>query len=294
MARARAVVIGAGIGGLAAAAGLCSAGWDVTACERAASLEPVGAGLALAPNGLRALDVLGAGGALRVLAVPQELGIRRSDGRWLVRSTTGHMIADRFGDPVILVPRAAVVDALAARVPDGVLSLGTEVTSVEPGGNAAARISTTAGELEADLVVAADGIGSATRLALFPGHPGLRYAGFTTWRLLVGPVAGQVPMAESWGRGTVFGVMPLSDGRVYCYAAAPAAAGARAGDELAEMIRLFGTWHQPIPQLLAAARPQDVLRHDVFELAAPLPSFHRGRIVLLGDAAHPMLSLIHI
>jgi 2-polyprenyl-6-methoxyphenol hydroxylase-like FAD-dependent oxidoreductase len=161
VARARAVVIGAGIGGLAAAAGLCSAGWDVTAFERATSLEPVGAGLA--------------GNELRALAVPQELGIRRSDGRWLMRSTTGHMIADRFGDPVILVTRAAVIDALTARVPDGVLSLGTEVTSLEPGGNAAARISTTAGPLEADLVVAADGIGSATRPALFPAHPGLRH-----------------------------------------------------------------------------------------------------------------------
>ena len=288
MARARAVVIGAGVGGLAAAAGLCSAGWDVTAFERATSLEPVGAGLALAPNGLRALDVIGAGNPLRALAVPQELGIRRSDGRWLMRSTTGHMIADRFGDPVILVPRAAVIDALTARVPDGVLSLGTEVTSVEPGGNAAARIFTTAGQLEADLVVAADGIGSATRPALFPAHPGLRYTGLTTWRLLTGPVTGPVPMAESWGRGTVFGVMPLSDGRVYCYAAASAAPGTRAGDELAELARLFGTWHEPIPTLLATARPQDVLRHDVAVLAAPLPSLHRGRAVLLGDAAHPM------
>jgi 2-polyprenyl-6-methoxyphenol hydroxylase-like FAD-dependent oxidoreductase len=282
------VVIGAGIGGLAAAAGLCVAGWDVTACERAASLEPVGAGLALAPNGLRALDAIGAGDSLRALAVPQELGIRRSDGRWLIRSTTGRMIADRFGDPIILLPRAAVVDALAARVPGGVLCLGTEVTSVETGEKAAARVATTAGELDADLVVAADGIGSATRMSLFPGHPGLRYAGFTTWRLLTGPVTGQVVMAESWGRGTVFGVMPLSDGRVYCYAAAPAAPGARAGDELAELARLFGTWHEPIPQLLATARPQDVLRHDVAELAAPLPSFHRGRTALLGDAAHPM------
>ena len=76
-------------------------------------------------------------------------------------------------------PRAAVIDALAARVPGGVLSLGTEVTSVEPGGKAAARVTTTAGELDADLVVAADGIGSATRRVLFPDHPGLRYAGFT-------------------------------------------------------------------------------------------------------------------
>jgi 2-polyprenyl-6-methoxyphenol hydroxylase-like FAD-dependent oxidoreductase len=282
------VVIGAGIGGLATAAGLCAAGWDVTACERAASVEPAGAGLALAPNGLRALDAVGAGDALRKLAVPQELGIRRDDGRWLMRSGNGRMISDRFGDPVILVPRAALVDALAARVPAGLLSLATEVTSVEPGGEAAARVATTAGELEADLVVAADGIGSATRTALFPGHPGLRYAGFTTWRLLTGPVAGQLPMAESWGRGTVFGVMPLSGGRVYCYAAAPAEPGARAGDELAELVRRFGTWHEPIPRLLAAARPQDVLRHDVAELAAPLPSFHHGRVALLGDAAHPM------
>ena len=95
----------------------------MTACERATSLEPVGAGLALAPNGLRALDAIGAGDALRALAVPQELGIRRSDGRWLMRSSTGRMVADRFGDPVILLPRSAIIDTLAARVPGGVLSL---------------------------------------------------------------------------------------------------------------------------------------------------------------------------
>jgi len=282
------VVIGAGIGGLAAAAGLCAAGWEVTACERAASVEPIGAGLALAPNGLRALDAIGAGDALRKLAVPQEPGIRRGDGRWLVRSASGRMISDRFGDPVILLPRAAVVDALTARVPAGVLSLATEVTSVEPGGTAAARVATTAGEIEADLVVAADGIGSATRTTLFPGHPGVRYAGITAWRVLTGPVAGPVPMAESWGRATVFGVMPLADGRVYCYATAPAEPGARAAAELAELDSRFGTWHDPIPRLLAAAGPQDVLRHDVAELATPLPSFHGGRTALLGDAAHPM------
>ncbi len=287
-------MIGAGIGGLAAAVGLRLADWDVTVCERAASLEPVGIALTLGPNGLRALDVMGAGTELRGLAVPQEVGIRRSDGRWLMRSTSGRMVSDRFGDPVILLPRAAVIDALAARFQGGVLSLATEVTSVEPGGKAAdggtaaARVTTTAGELDADLVVAADGIGSATRSALFPGHQGLRYAGFTTWRLITGASTGQVPMAESWGRGTVFGVMPLSDGRVYCYAAAPAAPGARAGDELPELVRLFGTWHEPIPRLLALARPQGVLRHDVAELAASLPSFHRGRVALLGDAAHPM------
>src|ERR1700722_17065011 len=306
MTSARAVVIGAGGGGLAAAGGVRPARWDVTVCERASSLEPVGAALALAPNGLRALDTIGAGDGLRSLAVPQEVGIRRSDGRWLMRSATGRMISERFGDPVILLPRTAVIDALAACLPGGGISLATEVTSVEPGGNArpsatAARVVTTAGDLDADLVVAADGIGSGTRSALFPSHPGLRYAGFTTWRLLTGPVTGQagltpvagvngqVQMAESWGRGTVFGVMPLADGRVYCYAAAPAPPGQRAANnELAELVRLFGRWHEPIPELLASVAPGDALRHDVAELARPLPSFHRGRVALLGDAAHPM------
>src|SRR5579863_5413267 len=114
-ARPRAVIIGAGIGGLAAAAGLHAAGWDVTVCEQAAAIEPVGSGLALAPNGLRALDTIGAGDGLRALAVPQEPGIRRSDGRWLIRGT-GQLISGRFGDPVLLATRAQVMDALLARV----------------------------------------------------------------------------------------------------------------------------------------------------------------------------------
>jgi 2-polyprenyl-6-methoxyphenol hydroxylase-like FAD-dependent oxidoreductase len=80
---AHAVVIG---GGLAATAGLCAAGWQVTAFERATSLESVGADLALAPNGLRALDTIGAGDELRAHAVPQEMGMRKPDGRWLLRS----------------------------------------------------------------------------------------------------------------------------------------------------------------------------------------------------------------
>lgn len=282
------MVIGAGIGGLAATAGLCAAGWDVTAFERAASLEPVGAGLGLAPNGLRALDALGVGDPVRAHAVDQELGMRRPDGRWLLRSSSGRMVADRFGDPIILLPRARLIDTLAGLIPSGVLSLRTEVASVSADG----RVRTAAGdELAADLVVAADGIRSASRAALFPRHPGLRYSGFTTWRFITPALAGLAPeMSETWGRGTVFGVMPMAGGRVYCYAAAPAPAGAAApgGDELAGLKGLFGGWHEPIPALLGTVPAADVLRNDVSELARPLPSFFAGRVAFLGDAAHPM------
>jgi 2-polyprenyl-6-methoxyphenol hydroxylase-like FAD-dependent oxidoreductase len=111
----RAVVIGAGIGGLAASVSLQQAGWEVTVCERAIALEPVGAGLAVAPNGLRALDVLGAGDEIRSLAIAQEPGIRRRDGRWLARSS-GRMVAARFGDPVVLLARTTDVTRRSRRV----------------------------------------------------------------------------------------------------------------------------------------------------------------------------------
>jgi 2-polyprenyl-6-methoxyphenol hydroxylase-like FAD-dependent oxidoreductase len=252
----------------------------------------VGSGLGLAPNGLRALDVLGLGDQVRAHAIAQAMGMRRSDGRWLLSAASETMLSDRFGDPIILLPRSVLIEALLTRVPDGVLSLSTTVSSVSEAGH----VVTSAGEIQAGLVVAADGIGSGARAALWPGDTGLKYAGFTTWRVLVAPdaaagaaPAGEVPMAETWGRGAVFGVMPLADGRVYCYAAAPAAPGERAADdELAELARRFGGWHEPIPSLLAAASPRDVLRHDVAELARPLPRFHAGRVALLGDAAHPM------
>jgi len=76
-----AVVLGAGIGGLAAGVALARRGWSVTVLERASSLEPVGAGIALAPNALRALDALGVGDAVRGMArLSGEVGLRRPDG----------------------------------------------------------------------------------------------------------------------------------------------------------------------------------------------------------------------
>jgi len=137
--------------------------------------------------------------------------------------------------------------------------------------------------------VAADGIHSAVRRALFPDHPGPVYFGFTTWRVVI-PVPGvEFASHETWGRGRIWGTHPLKDGRVYAYAAAVTPAGGRApDDEKAELVRRFGDWHDPIPAVIAAARPVDVLRHDVHHIAEPLPAFHSGRVALLGDAAHAM------
>ncbi|MFJ9725975.1 FAD-dependent monooxygenase [Streptomyces sp. NPDC101209] len=285
----RAVVIGGGIGGLTAAAALHRRGLTVTVLERAGSLEPVGAAISLAPNALRALDVIGLGDEIRDLAAWQgDGGLRTPSGRWLSR-TSAEAAARRFGGPLVLLHRATLVHSLAALLPPGTVRTDAAATLADPGdAGRPARVRTRDGELEADLVVAADGIHSAVRERLFPEHPGPVYSGFTTWRVVV-PLPG-VGFAshETWGRGCLWGTHPLKDGRVYAYAAAVAPAGERAPDERAELLRRFGHWHEPIPAVIAATRPEDVLRHDVRHLAAPLPAFHHGRVALLGDAAHPM------
>ncbi|MFH0517813.1 FAD-dependent monooxygenase [Streptomyces sp. M41] len=286
----RAVVIGGGIGGLTAAAALHASGWDVTVLERAPSLEPVGAAISLAPNSLRALDLIGLGDEIRDLAAWQgDGGLRTPAGRWLSR-TDADAVAARFGGPLVLLHRATLIGSLARRLPPGAVRTGTAATVADPGdAGRPARVSIPDGELEADLVVAADGVRSAVREALFPDHPGAVYAGFTTWRVVI-PVPGvEFAAHETWGPGRIWGSHPLKDGRVYAYAAARTPAGERApDDEKAELLRRYGDWHDPIPDIVAAARPEDILRHDVHHITTPLPAYHRGRVALVGDAAHAM------
>lgn len=286
----RAVVIGGGIGGLTAAVALHRRGLHVTVLERARSLEPVGAAISLAPNALRALDVIGLGDEIRGLAAwSGDGGLRTPGGRWLSRSSA-EAAAERFGGPLVLLHRATLIERLAALLPADAVRTDAAAALADSGGpGRAARVTTADGELEADLVVGADGVRSAVRGALFPRHPGAVYSGFTTWRVVIPVPGARFASHETWGRGRIWGTHPLKDGRVYAYAAALTPAGGRApDDEKSELLRRFGDWHDPIPAVLAATRPEDVMRHDVHHIAEPLPAYHRGRVALLGDAAHAM------
>ncbi|MFC7757942.1 FAD-dependent monooxygenase [Catellatospora bangladeshensis] len=271
----RAAVVGGGIGGLTAAIGLRAAGWDVTVYERADAPPATGTGLGIWPSALRALDGLGLGGEVRTAGLPQGNGaIRRPDGSRIVALDMDAVTA-RHGEPVHLVARPALLGVLHGALPAGVVRFGAPV------GDA------TALRTEHDLVVAADGIGSRIRTALFGDRHGLRYTGATVWRGTadLDTDAG----GETWGVGARFGVTPQGPGRTNWYAVVTAPEHHQpalpAPDELR---RIFGGWHDPIPAVLDRYATSDVIRHDLHHLAPALPSYVHGNVALLGDAAHAM------
>jgi 2-polyprenyl-6-methoxyphenol hydroxylase-like FAD-dependent oxidoreductase len=289
----RALIAGGGLGGLTAAVALHLQGWQVCVFEQAETLEPVGAGISLWPNALRALDAIGVGEQARSHAtLTGQSGFRVPDGRWLSRSDVGAAVRERFGDPLVLIHRAELAQMLVEQLPFGSVQASTRVLGVHVGADADSAPATLIhqhGETEAELVVAADGIRSVLRGFLYPQYPGPSYAGYTAWRMVVPTQPGVTTGFETWGTGgRRFAVLPLSDDRLYCYATATAPAGQQSDDERAELTRLFGDWHEPIPQIIAALESDQVLHQDVEELATPLPSFDRGRVALLGDAAHAM------
>lgn len=283
----RVAVIGGGIGGLCAAIGLQGHGADVEVFERAAVLEPVGAGLSLFGNGLAALDSIGVGERFRQLTDAHDAvitgGQRRPDGTWLARLGPG-MLPD-----LRVIHRADLHELLVSALEPGTLHLGSTCRTL-PGDGRDLDITDATGTRRQrhDLLVAADGLRSSTRAA-WPGDPGLRYSGYSAWRGVTrGPVDLGGEAGETWGRGLRFGMAPIVDGRVYWFAVATMPAEVAVNDEFAAVRRLFGTWHDPIPRLLDATAPAAVVRHPIHDLAKPLPTFRRGRTILLGDAAHAM------
>jgi 2-polyprenyl-6-methoxyphenol hydroxylase-like FAD-dependent oxidoreductase len=270
-------------------------GWRVTVLERAATFGEIGAGITLLSNGLRCLETIGLEDAVRGSGLPMlALGMRTAAGRWLSRLDAGSAnLEAQIGTTSVVIHRAELHRILRDALPAAALLAGVATTGIRggaDGGPAEVRFRHLDHDvlLDADLVVGADGVHSWVRAQRWPDAPAPVHSGSTSWRAITAPSSAAVTeMSLSWGQSTEFGVMPLIDGRTYWYAAANAGEAQRNPDELEELSRRFGTWHEPIPAVLARTPPEAVLRHDIYRLPE-LDSYARGSVVLLGDAAHAM------
>jgi len=283
-----AVIIGGGIGGLAAAVALRQSGRDVVVCERASALDPAGAGLSLWPNAIKALDRLGLGETVRAFGVPEQGGgIRNSHGDLLLSLSTADL-ERRHGAPTVVVHRADLQQALLDALPRGTVRLGASCEALAQDATGVDVRFADGSCTRAALVVGADGLHSVVRAALF-GAASPRYRGYTAWRGVTTFPHGLLLPGESWGRGLEFGQAALTGERVYWFAAANAHAGAPDGPDgrKRDVLDHFGAWHDPIPAIVAATDEGAILRNDIYD-RPPLKRWSAGRITLLGDAAHPM------
>lgn len=284
----RVIVVGAGIGGLAATLVLRTLGFDAHVYEQAPALREIGAGISLASNALRALDTIGLSGGIRLQSITGAQGaLRNPNGRVLI-ALPADELAKRIGI-VAVMHRAELLALLAERIDPAWLHLNQCCIGIEQDRNKV-TVRFHGGEtLTADAVIGADGLRSSIRTQLF-GSCSIRYAGYTAWRSVVEFNGSRnLVIEETWGCGCRFGIVPMSGGRVYWFATKNASEGQRdpEGQTKAVLLNQFRGWHEPIQALVEAAQEGSVLRNDIYDID-PLPGYTRGRVALLGDAAHAM------
>ncbi len=287
----KALVVGAGIGGLTTAVALRRAGMEVVVLERAAELGEAGAGLLLGANAVKVLDRLGLGGAVREAGAPTLVGGIFSREGQILTSLFAEQVTEMVGAESFAVHRADLQSVLLRALGDKHLRLGAELASFTQN-EKNVRVFLVDGDEEcADLLVGADGIYSKTRENIH-GYQSPTYAGYTAWRGVVDyeyELLSRGGGFEFWGRGARFGCARMGGGRMYWFATRNAPEGGDdgpAGGRRA-LLDMFRGWHEPVVDLIEATSEGDIRRDDIYD-RKPMNRWGEGRVTLLGDAAHPM------
>lgn len=301
--RKRVVVVGAGIGGLTAAVALHRSGHEVQVLERARQLGEVGAGLQLGPNAVRILEAMGLGPQLyRLTAEPTErVSLQWDTGALRVREPYMGAMRQRFGAPYLMAHRADLHHLLMRQLPEGCIRTGAECVEVHTSPQFASARFADGSTVEADVLVGADGIHSLVRKSLFdPVQP--RFTQQICWRVVLPmdairrapslplPLTGMEYTGWLGPTGHVL-FYPLRGGELLNIFAGHVASdwvgeSWTVDSTVPEMLQAYAGWNAGMLEVLSQATSAYCWGiHD----RDPLASWTRGRVTLLGDAAHPMM-----
>ena len=287
----KALIVGAGIGGLAAAVALKREGWTVHVFERASSLRELGFALLLAPNAMHALGEFGLADAVRRGGVITTSGeMRRPDGTVLRRFDTASARALLDEDTVCIL-RPVLHGVLLDAVGPSSIQLAAEATEFVAGPSGVELTLTTGERVGGDVLIGADGVASAIRRHLHPDERPPRASGLIAIRGVardVVPHLGGVSGAQYFGRGLEAGLARAGQREVYWYLSLHAAHVPAPRDAVAIANRCAVSFHEPVRAIVRATPPEDLRLDELFE-REPIAPWGRGPVTLLGDAAHPML-----
>jgi 2-polyprenyl-6-methoxyphenol hydroxylase-like FAD-dependent oxidoreductase len=286
----RVVIVGGGIGGLVLAIALRQRGIEAPVYEAAPELRAAGAGIWVPPNAMQVLARLRLADAVAAVGARLERAELRDFRAGLLQSVDVGESARRFGWPTVAIHRGRLQRVLLDHLGADAVRVGRECREVVARGDGAVVRFADGSEVEAEVVVGADGAHSRVREAVAPGAR-LRYSGQSSYRA-VAPF--RLPDGfggvgwEVWGPGRRFGFSAIGEGEVYWYATLDAPAGERdasAAETRRRLDAMAAPFPAPVPELVAATDAERMLRTDMYDLPA-IPAWHRGRVVLLGDAAH--------